>query len=354
MPKIVTFSRQAVLLAAASLWAVTFTQSAALGREPLDREVYIHPHEMVAVEGARRLNLFCIGKGQPTVLFDSGTGGDSLNWRDVQGEVAGFTRSCSYDRAGYGFSDPATRPSDARNTVDDLHRLIQSAHLGRSVVLVGHSAGGLYATLYAATYPDDTGGLVLVDPGFAGQYKFEWSRLSSVGRKKIQAAVQAFVAGSDRCLVIFRAGGRARLEHESPNCLDDPPNPDPVLHQELNRQYATASYLEANVSEIDSLFATKGGESVDGNQVSVVHKTLGSIPLIVLTAWPHPTPVSDLSAEDKANYAAGWKEGHERLAAMSTAGSDVLVLHSGHEIQNDQPDVLLRAVRRIVDEVRAR
>ena len=57
---------------------MTFTQSAALGRDPLDRESYIHPHELVAVEGTRRLNLFCVGKGQPTVFFDSGTGGTAL------------------------------------------------------------------------------------------------------------------------------------------------------------------------------------------------------------------------------------------------------------------------------------
>jgi pimeloyl-ACP methyl ester carboxylesterase len=78
----------------------------------------------VAVDGTRRLNLFCLGNGSPVVIFEAGLGGDSLDWRNVQGGVARFTRACSYDRASYGFSDAATRPSGAANAMDDLHRLV--------------------------------------------------------------------------------------------------------------------------------------------------------------------------------------------------------------------------------------
>ena len=347
-------SRKEFVAGLAGFWALNFAPSTSLAESRSSADAYTHPQELVAVDGARRINLFCIGQGEPTVLFDSGTGGDSLNWRDVQGEIAGFTKSCSYDRAGYGFSDPATRPSDAVDTVDDIHRLIGAARLGGSVVLVGHSAGGLYATLYAATYPHDTGGLVLVDPGFAGQYRREWSGLSASTLAEVKDGIRGFVASAVHCLDDFRAGGTSRLEQESGDCLDDPPNPDLLLHRELNRQYGSIGYLEANVSEIQNLFETKEEESVDGNQVASALTTLGSIPLVVLTAWPHGSPVADATAEDTTNYSAGWREGHEHLAALSTSGSDILLQGSGHVIQHEHPDVVVKYVKQVVDDVRAR
>ena len=83
--------------------------------------VYATPQQLVAVEGARRLNLYCIGSGNPTVVLDAGSGNSMATWRHVQAQIGETTRVCAYDRAGLGFSDAATRPSDLRNIVNTTY-----------------------------------------------------------------------------------------------------------------------------------------------------------------------------------------------------------------------------------------
>src|SRR4051812_47059004 len=94
---------------------------------PVPDSFYMHPGQLVAVDGSRRLNLSCMGHGSPTVLFDSGMADASLVWRLVQGEVAKLTRACAYDRAGIGFSDPRNGEADAKAIVADLHSLLKAA-----------------------------------------------------------------------------------------------------------------------------------------------------------------------------------------------------------------------------------
>src|SRR5271167_131713 len=101
--------------------------------------VYAGPQSLIAVDGARRLNLYCVGTGSPPVMLDAGSGNSMATWRHVQAEIAAITRVCAYDRAGLGFSDAATRPSDLGNIVDDLHRLIKAAAIPTPIVYVGHS-----------------------------------------------------------------------------------------------------------------------------------------------------------------------------------------------------------------------
>src|SRR5271156_3947207 len=121
------------------------------------------------IGGGRRMNMVCLGEGSPTVVFDLGLGGNLLHWQKVQQLVSAITKACFYDRAGYGYSDPSPRPLTAANVVDDLHALLAKAGITGPIVLVGHSIGGLYATLYTDTYPDQVAGLVLIDPSYAGQ-----------------------------------------------------------------------------------------------------------------------------------------------------------------------------------------
>ena len=102
-----TVNTPVILLA----WALlTATSSLASQRSAaiIDDPAYTRVHRLVAVDGKRRLNLYCTGEGSPTVLFDSGLGGNTIQWGLVQPLVAAHTRACSYDRAGLGFSDAAS------------------------------------------------------------------------------------------------------------------------------------------------------------------------------------------------------------------------------------------------------
>ena len=313
---------------------------------------YDHPQHLVAVEGSRRLNLFCLGNGSPVVLMDAGTGGNTIDWRHVQGPAARITRACSYDRAGYGFSDPSRRPMDADNSVDDLHRLIAAAGLNEPIVLVSHSIGGLYATLFAQRYPAAVAGMVLVDPAFRESDDLSLSGIAKTKAAEAMAGERGAVAGTKRCLDLARKHNLPAMRVAEPPCLDDPPNPNPDLHRILDREDAMASFYEANYSEFRSEFPFQGDLSVDDRELGPGAPHLGSIPLVVLTRGLYPLPWPDFTRQDTALVAAMWKAGHKRLAAASTQGQEVIVAGSAHYIQNERPQVVVQAISSVVNAVR--
>jgi pimeloyl-ACP methyl ester carboxylesterase len=104
-----------------------------------------------------------MGRGSPTVVLDAGAGGFSAQWVRVQREVSDTTRVCAYDRAGMGWSEMGPDPRDAKRITSELHTLLGKAGIEGPYVMVGHSFGGMYMQTYAARYPDEVAGVVLVD-----------------------------------------------------------------------------------------------------------------------------------------------------------------------------------------------
>src|SRR5215217_6700371 len=125
---------------------------------------YPAPGEIVSVSG-HDMQIYCTGsaRGGPTVVMDSGLGGGLLDWQTVQPKVAKFARVCSYDRSGLGWSESGPKPRTSPQIVEELHTLLENAGVGCPYVLVGHSFGGANAQLYAAEYPKEVAGIVLVD-----------------------------------------------------------------------------------------------------------------------------------------------------------------------------------------------
>lgn len=143
-----------------------------------DQRAYTAPGALYDV-GRHRLHLHCTGTGSPTVVLENGLGSTSATWARVTGEVSRSTRVCAYDRAGQGWSDDVDAPQDGRAIAADLHNLLARAGEPGPYLLVGHSAGGTYVMTYAAQYPDEIAGMVLLDsmspyeftdlPGFVGE-----------------------------------------------------------------------------------------------------------------------------------------------------------------------------------------
>src|SRR6266496_3369803 len=128
----------------------------------VDTAHYPPPGKLVDI-GGYRLHINCTGTGSPTVILDAGLGGTSLDWSKVQPAVARFTRVCSYDRAGYGWSDTGPGPRTSQQIVKELHLLLVHAQISGPYLLVGHSLGGLNMRLYAYRYPQEVAGMVLLD-----------------------------------------------------------------------------------------------------------------------------------------------------------------------------------------------
>lgn len=131
-------------------------------REAVDAMTYPMPGQLIDV-GGHRLHLTCTGSGSPTVVLEPGAGEMSSNLGWIIPAVARNTRVCAYDRAGRGWSEPADTPQDATQIATDLHTLLQRGHVPGPYVMAGHSFGGLYALTFAARYPDEVAGMVLVD-----------------------------------------------------------------------------------------------------------------------------------------------------------------------------------------------
>lgn len=150
-------------VAAAIAWTLVAAFSAEAAFSWLRSRARPIPGRLVDI-GGRRLHLRVAGKGPgPTVVFEAGFGGSSVLWSLVQRDVAKFARTCSYDRAGYGFSDFGPFPRSGAQLAAELHLALAHAGLPPPYLLVAHSYGGVVSRLFAWRHPRDVAGIVLVD-----------------------------------------------------------------------------------------------------------------------------------------------------------------------------------------------
>jgi len=296
----------------------------------------LKPHR-IDIGGGRRMNLQCIGRGSPTVVFDQGWGGTILDWAKVQKAVSGLTRACFYDRAGEGWSDPSGRAATVLNVTDDLHALLRRAGVRGPIVLVGHSLGGLYATAYADRFAAQVGGLVLVEPAFAGQ--------DDDPKDPAEQKLEDDLAKRQKDALAACAAA-ARLGELSPadphHCFDPKPPFTPAEIGYLLPAYVKPLRWEAMASELGR-----------GDEEFRLARPWGDKPVVVLTRDQFPAAPGQSEAARAAGEAL-WRHGHDQLAARTSRGRSVTVRGAGHYIQQDQPQAVIDAIREVVDEVRAK
>lgn len=311
---------------------------------------YEHAQTLVALPDGRRLNIFCIGAGTPVVILEAGGGDDSLTFQRAQGCLSSVTRVCSYDRAGMGFSDASDGPSTAAHTVSDLHALVEKTALPKPFVLVGHSNGGIYTSLYAARFPDEVAGLVMIDPNNLGLDMAAEKVLDEPWLKRWRTSDQADIKQARLCLALAGKGALKRAPSRFSKCMDDPPNADIAIHRLLNIQLARPSEQEALLAElVDTYPEQDGGLSNAELTLQRANFTFGDKPLIVLSATNEQSalPPSERVKVNKAMLA-----NQANLAARSTRGKQVFVNSSTEYIQTYQPEVVIRAVKDVVGEAR--
>jgi pimeloyl-ACP methyl ester carboxylesterase len=180
--------------------------------ERRDRARYPPPGRLVEIGGGQRLHIHAVGEGSPVVVLEAGIAATSLSWALVQPEVAKLTAVCSYDRAGLGWSDATNSPRTPSSLARELHALLEGARLPGPYVLVGHSFGGLVVQRFGALYPADVSGLVLVDPlaasewhPFGDEHRRRWSHGVRLSRR---GALLARFGVVRACLAMVLAGGR--------------------------------------------------------------------------------------------------------------------------------------------------
>lgn len=285
--------------------------------------------------GGHRLHVVVRGSGAPFVLLESAIAASSLSWFRVQHALAPHATVCAYDRAGLGWSDPSPEPPSLARVLGDLRTLLPR---DTRSILVGHSFGAFVCLAYAAQYPAETAGLVLVDP------PTDWTNMSARQAGLLRGAVYLSRFGAllarlgvvRVCLTlltgglpaapryfvkVFGATTSGTLERLVGEVRKLPPDVHPLVKAAWCQPKcfrAMADYLRVFEE------AARSARHVD---IQI------DLPLVVISAADQPSDVVDA---------------HRRIARCSSRGRHVLAADSGHWVLFDAPDVIVDAVREIL------
>ncbi len=291
---------------------------------------YPAPGQLVDV-GGYKMHINCVGQGSPTVVLAVGLDDFSIPWAFVQPEVAKFTRVCSYDRAGLGWSEPSPNLRTSRTMVEELHTLLVNAPVEKPYVLVGHSFGGALVRLYAHDYPDQVTGMVLVDATHD-----ELITRIPAWRKALNQKLGLF-----RTLAPLSSFGLLAL---SPENIPNRGLPDKALAQ-YRAIAVTTKYFETGIAE---------NEAFDKNlaEVRAAHITgFGNMPLFVLSrGYWEPMPGLFEGENQQAWYA--WQAMQSELVSLSSKSMQLIAEKSGHDIHLQEPELVIDAIRQIVEMAR--
>ena len=258
--------------------------------------------------GGHRLHIWCTGNGTPAVILDSGLGGSSPDWGFVQPEVARFTRVCAYDRAGMGYSDPGPSPRTARRIASELADLLAHSGIAGPVVLVGASIAGFDVRVFASDHPERAAGLVLVDASHEDQ-------AHDVPRMARLVPLLSTIG----VLRLFGVSFGQRIESLAPSV----------------RQFARATGFRAAgyQAAADEIIHVRESAS----EVRSSRRTL-TIPVLVITGGR--------GADEN------WRQLQRDQASLSERGCLMIAEQSGHVVPIDQPEVIVDAIRIVVEATR--
>jgi pimeloyl-ACP methyl ester carboxylesterase len=272
------------------------------------------PGQLIDVNG-RDMHINCIGNKSPTIILDSGAGGFSLEWRNIQYSLAQYARVCAYDRAGYGWSEMGPLPRTTKRIAHELHTLLQNAGIHGPYIIVGHSFGGFTAQYFARYFDDEIAGLVLVDSSHEEQVY----RLPENGKDVVRRSLH-----QDRSNTITKS----------------------VLHEHFpEEEAAVAQQLMQRWSAMLTWREEMANYALSSRQLrDVHHRPILQIPIVVLSrgkrVWPD-TPYGDAME-------AAWKELQNELNDMSGNSTHIIAEKSGHVIHLDEPELVVDAIHDVL------
>ena len=280
--------------------------------------------------GGYSMHLYCTGEGSPTIVLSSGLGDDFTGWAKVQPALSRQMRVCSYDRAGFGWSDSRPGVQDANAISSQLHQLIEAAAVQRPFVLVGHSISGIYLRSYAAHYPGDLAGLVFVD----GATPLQDDRIPKE-LVKIQENQRRQMPWQKLLMTL----GWYRLQGV---CTSIPPGFE-AYGAWIKADSCIPSQMDAEENELDA-------ERVSGEETIHAGPFVG-LPVLILSRDPNVLAPNWPSAVSKANSIA-WSQMQEEAKGLSGQSRRIIANGSDHYIQNDRPDLVNREIASFVATIR--
>ncbi len=342
-----------VLAAVIILAAAGFTYETFAARN--ERRQFPPPGRLIDV-GGYRLHIDCAGQGTPTVVLDTGLGSTSLYWGKVAPEVAKFTRVCTYDRAGYGWSEMGASPRSSEVITRELHTLLKNAGMPGPYILAGWSFGGFTARLYPHLYPNEVAGVVLVDSAHEEQFvryvptvvngikkaglNLDWLVRFLGGPERFHTFVELTAVRWD--IIRSRLGilrWNRRNELESDFWSEYPPD-----------TWRLEKYCELQHGFLAAVRDEKAAWEESTTQVRKV-RSLGDLPLIVVSRapemkGPYPDWFPALELE------RDWQAMQSELVGLSTRGKQVFARGSDHLIPHRDPKLIVDSIHEMVQSVR--
>ena len=289
--------------------------------------------------GGHKMHLYHTGKatGGPAVVLEAGAGAFSVDWYLVQQEVEKFATVCSYDRAGHAWSELGPRPRTKKQAVYDLHRLLATAGIRGPYIMVGHSLGGALVRVFATEYPDDVAGMVLVDPGNDNSPLFINGKMEGPFDKAKPRQIpppRDQLRDDERALSKPELDGYKQFrEFAGPPKIEAPFDKLPEPIQKLHLW--AMSLPESNVTDYNS-YGPEEDLLLFADRIRNEHP-LGNKPLVVLSR----------KSDEK-----GVMEGKESFRNLSSNSAFAVSDFPVHEIQLAQPDLVVRAIRAVIESVK--
>ncbi|HEY4010710.1 MAG TPA: alpha/beta hydrolase [Acidobacteriaceae bacterium] len=284
------------------------------------------PAGQLAKVGQYTMHINCIGHGSPVLVLESGLGDDSLVWANFQPQLAQTTEICSYDRAGFGWSDTRPAPRDADHIATELHQLLVDAAVTDPIILMGHSIAGLYIRDYASHYPSQVAGLIFVDGSSPFQDKNP--ALATVGNGPPAPLIHALLVSGIPRVIGLCSGGN----HDAGYAF-----------RKDRAEHVCSLHFNSVSAELNSFDAS--------SQQVLQSATYGNIPILVIShdpakqLPPHPAP-SDIAAQK------AWSGMQSNLKSLSTNSRQIIATGSGHYVMIDRPDLLEKEVPLFIQSVR--
>jgi pimeloyl-ACP methyl ester carboxylesterase len=285
---------------------------------PLKSEVatghFLKPTGQLFDVGGFRLHINCLGTGQPTVVLDSGIGGFSLEWLQIQTALSQQTRICAYDRAGYGWSDMGPLPRTSKRITLELHTLLNKAMIPGPYILVGHSFGGYTAQYFARQYPQETEAMLLLDSSHPQQFE---------RMPRIEAATRDYPEKS-------RTYNIART----------------VLHEHYPQQTVARAYQLMSSWKYRFTFQEEM-QSLPQSGLEILElEPQAAIPVVVITRGKRVWPNNAFGEQMEVS----WMELQNELAVPDSTAVHLIAEHSGHSIHLDQPAIVITALRVLLND----
>ena len=315
-------------------------------------EMYAHPGKLVSA-GGTRLNFYCLGSGSPAVVFDSGWEDWSPDWAIVQPRVATWTRACSYDRAGAGYSDAGQMPRTSMQIADELHAALKGAGIDGPIILVGNAFGGVNARVFAARHMAEVAGLVLAEGDTDDLEPTDMQEEDHQGERE-------YVVQLRDCRDAVAAGKPLPTLPSSPG---EPPKtcaqqffrglPEKEWSSELNA--ALLHIAQTKTVMYDSFISEMEQMAADEAYLKEHTISFGSRPIRVISTGnhgvgslgtPRPSSLKHLRYEYEAALA------QSRLLTLSSNAKQIFTKNSSEYIGFDEPDTLIDAIHEVFDQSR--